>query len=155
MKNNAKDPRDVISWAWKAPGPLSPSEVGHPLGGTSYTLCLIDSRDGAQTLLMSASTPPDGLCDGEPCWTSVRRGWRYLDRGLSADGLLRIFLHPSLTRKGRIALKGKGGDLALPRFPLVPPVTVRLQRSDGPQCWEATFATPAESTNAVFRARAD
>jgi hypothetical protein len=155
VKNNAKDPRDVINWAWKAPGPLAPSDVGSPLAGTSYTLCLIDARDAAPTLLMSASTPPDGLCDGQPCWTSVPRGFRYRDKGPTAEGLVKIFLHPSLTRKGRIALKGRGGELALPGFPLVPPVTVRLVRSDGPQCWEATFTTPAESTNAVFRARSE
>lgn len=155
VKNNAKDPRDVLRWTWKGSGPLSPSDVGRPLSGTSYTICLIDFRDSAPTLLLSSSTPADGLCDGTPCWTLGRRGFRYADRARTADGLARILLHPTLTRKGRIALKGRGGDLDLPTFPLVPPVIVRLLRSDGPQCWEATFPRPTDNDDAVFSARSE
>jgi cysteine-rich repeat protein len=151
VKNTDNDPRDALTWRWKAPGPLSPADIGQPLAGTDYTLCLIDFRASAPTLVASSSTSSDGLCDGAPCWTSGRRGYRYKDRAPNADGLLRMFLRPTLTERGRIVVKGTGGGL----FPLVPPVTVRVLRNDGSHCWEADFTAPVKSTGTIFKARSE
>ena len=41
-------------------------------------------------------------------------------------------------------------------FPeLVPPVVVRMVRSDGPQCWEARYSRPIADLATLFKARSD
>ena len=50
-------------------------------------------------------------------------------------------------------MKGRGGNLRVPSLPLKPPVTVRLVRSDGGACWEATYGVPTRNDATQFRAR--
>lgn len=52
-------------------------------------------------------------------------------------------------------MKGKGIDLALPPLPLVPPITVRLVRSDSPACWEATYTTPIKNDAEQLKAKSN
>jgi len=70
---------------------------------------------------------------------------------LSPDGLSTIIFRPG--RAGRIVVKGRGANLALPPLPLTTPVSVQLRRVDGGPCWESTIEAPLVNSATRFRGR--
>lgn len=154
MVNKTDDTRDALTWKW-GQGNLLPSELGNPVEGTNYALCIYDEVDMEATLAMQIHAPAGALCSGMRCWSSSRGGFTWSDRGGSSHGLRSLVIKssPSLG-KGKIVLKAKGRNLPLPT-PASPTAlmeqTVRLQvqlvNSLG-VCWGASFTTPA-SRNTV------
>jgi serine/threonine protein kinase len=64
----------------------------------------------------------------------------YKNKDATPDGMLSMGFRSGAPVK--LKAKGKGANLVMPFPELVPPVVVRMVRSDGPQCWEARYSRP-------------
>lgn len=153
LKSNADPAKEKLSWKWVSAAQVDKIDYGTPLTGTSLTLCLIDQRNAGPTLELSATVPPGGLCGGVACWRESATKLDYADKAASQHGIQKVQLKAGAAGKARIAVKGGGVHLGAPGVPLTIPVTARLIRSDGPQCWEATFTSPSRNEMGQFKAK--
>ena len=96
-------------------------------------------------------------CGTRPCWSVIPgRKLRYSDNDLTPDGVQKTQAQPGGPGRGKIQVKGKGANLAVPALGLATPVTVRLVRSGGPACWESTYETNViTNTPDTFKAKSD
>ena len=147
--------QDRVTWAWAAGIPLAKTDFGAPTSGvTGYVLCLYSPTGSASRGLLHVA----GGCPGGECWVDVRRGFRYVYVATNQppDRTLRVRLSAAGLHGATIAADGKGSAVTLPSLPLSLPVRVRLARTDGGGCWEATYGTRISANTATrFRARAD
>jgi len=145
LRNVRRDARDRLEWKWASgPGLL---DLGGTPTASDYLICVY-ADDG---LVLSALAPQDASCAGKPCWKATTHRLRYRNKALTPDGLSTIVLRTG--KAGRIIVKGKGSNLALPTLPLTAPVSVQLWRTDGDSCWESTIATPLANSSTRFRGR--
>jgi hypothetical protein len=136
IKRGTNGKPDSLSWKWPRGAATDVADFGSPTRSTSYELCLADAAGTAIAQVVS----PGLFCHLRPCWTSLGdRGYRFRDRDGSQHGIRQIVLRSGADGRAAITLKAKG-DLALPPMPLVLPLTVRLQASNG-ECWADTFST--------------
>lgn len=144
--------KNGLTWKWISSGTTTKADFGSPTTTTAYALCLYD----AGGLQLAAAAPAGGTCGTKPCWTDVATGYRYADTELTPDGLRRVTLTAGGAGHGRLAVRGKGMELAVPTLPLAVPVRVQVRRSDDSMCWEATFSGTATRNDARrFQARSD
>jgi len=152
IKDRPDDTKDLFGWKWRSGGPTAKADFGSPTATTDYAVCVYDQSSADPTLRLAATAPAGGVCAGRSCWKETSSGFRYADRELAPDGLATIRLKGGAAGTGRITVKGRGAQLQPPNLPLVPPVTVQLQRRDSGACWMATFSTPATNTPEQFKA---
>lgn len=140
--------RDSLRWRWKSQTPVELDELGAPETITDVSICVYDG----DTLLMSSTIPGGQTCEnGQPCWSRANRQARFRDGEGRFDGLTSMLFKEGT--KGNILLKGAGEGLGLTGLQPVSPVKVRLGRSDGTPCWEATFDRPMRDTANLYQAR--
>jgi len=152
-RNPLEASKDVFGWKLASASDVSLGDFGSPLTATDVTLCLID---GAGVLRMSLSAPAAGLCAGKACWMGKSSGYKYGDKDATPDGVTGLSLKPGVAGKAKMQVKGKGSLLAMPALPFASlPITARLVRSDGPQCWEARFAQPLKNDAGAFKAKSE
>jgi CSLREA domain-containing protein len=155
LKQGSDDTRDVVSWKWRSSGLVAKADFGAPTVTTDFAICLYETSVAGETLRLEATAPAGGVCAGRSCWKETSSGFGYADRELTPQGLATVRLKAGSPGAGRIAIKGRGANLALPGLPLTAPVIVQLQRRDGAPCWGAMFSAPETDTSAAFRAKAD
>jgi cysteine-rich repeat protein len=147
LKDGSPDTKDLLVWKWRAGPDVAAGLLGNPVAGpTSYTLCVYDAG-GAPPLALSATAPAAGTCAGRPCWKALGfLGFKYGDKDLSPDGLLKLTIKSGGGGKANVTLKGKGSRLDMPELPLAqsPRVTAQLRASDG-ICFETVHGAPALS----------
>jgi len=135
----------VMVWHWKKGTATSAADLGTPTAAaTGYALCVYDAVGGVPALRLGASLPGGALCRSKACWKVLASGAiKYADRDGNAHGVTGLLFKPGA--QPSFTLKGKGGNLALPPFPLAqqPAVTLQLKRTDAPLCWESVFTAPA------------
>lgn len=104
---------------------LAQTDMGNPLGaaeggtGTEFALCVYDhlgALAGAARVARAGA-----LCGALPCWKPIGRapndpqgpgtGYRYKDRDLAADGVLKILYKGGAAGKSKVILVGKGSNL--------------------------------------------
>jgi len=144
IRDDASDDRDLFVWKWLKGDAAGLPELGDPINGTGYSLCLYDRTGGATSLAYRAELPSGGACGAKPCWKSLgSKGFRYKDVDLTPDGLLVGVLRTGGAGAARILIKGRGEPLDPPALPLVvdPQITVQLKSSDG-TCWGASHDAP-------------
>ena len=154
MRNRPADDLDQLTWKWGSGTTTAKADFGNPLSTTTYRLCVYDVAGGAPGLRMSAAAPAAAVCRGKPCWRQRATGFKYTNRTLSPDGLLKVVLKAGGPGAAKIVVKGKGVHLALPALPVSPPVTIQLQATNG-ICWDAVFSTVLANNSATFRAKSD
>jgi len=144
---------DRITWKWKSGQATSPADVGDPVAGDSYTLCLYASFTGNSTRV---SVLGASACGAAPCWASLPSGgFRYVDKKTFSEGARKLVLKPGADGEARIVVKGKGTRLRDPLLPIQTPVVVQLVSSTG-TCWGTVFDTGVTTnTPTEFVARAD
>jgi hypothetical protein len=123
---------------------------------TDLALCVLDANGP----LLSLQAPAGGACLGKPCWLRdlVHGKVRYTDKEGTPDGINKLQAKSGAAGKGKLILKGKGANLAMPTLGLTLPVTARIVRSDGPGCWESRFSIDANvyrNDPTQFRAKSD
>jgi cysteine-rich repeat protein len=133
-----EDPSGALKWKFKSTAPAGVEDLGDPTGSTSYTLCVLDESGATPSLVLAASAPAGGTCDGRPCWRSAGTGFVYSssDEGPGRLGKVKVKAGPGGTT---LLVKGKGKRLRLGRLPFVPPVRVMLRKSDGGVGYGADF----------------
>jgi uncharacterized delta-60 repeat protein len=122
--------RGNLSARWKVDGDVPLSAFGDPLGASGYVLCILPDMgylvgDVNGILPLAGGT----LCSGKPCWRGLSKGFLNREYGVTR-------LTAGTAGRGRIAVNG-GVKYGLSLSTL--PVTLRLDRIDGPECWEASF----------------
>ena len=133
-----------MKWKWLAGTATSYADFGSPLGTTDYAFCLYD----ANGLALAAIVPANEAWKGGPT------GFKYKSKTGTHDGVTQIQLRTGGDGKARIAVQGKGIDLATVAA-LEQPLRIQLQNSDGP-CWEAVYsAPPRKHVAGIFSDRAD
>ena len=157
LKDRSPDNRDLVGWKWGRGAATLKADFGDPLTTTDYALCVYDEASGTPTLKLSAMIPAAGMCGTRPCWQSTKRGFRYLDKAGTADGIVSVTLKEGFEGSAQIAAKGLGLGVDMPVLPLQqdPRVIVQL-RNDLGICWDAEFGPPASTTTSIqFRDRSD
>ncbi|MDX2168908.1 MAG: hypothetical protein SF182_17685, partial [Deltaproteobacteria bacterium] len=150
LKDNGDDSRDHVLWKWLL-GDTPLSAFGAPTSATSYGLCVYDDAFGSYRAVMNAEISPVAG------WTPFPRGFTYLDKTRSRQGVQKLHLLQGAGTKSKVLFVGHGAALNLPlpgtALPLwqTSQVVVQLSNSDG-ECWQSTFAAPARRNQpGVFR----
>lgn len=140
--------RDSLRWRWKSETPVELDELGAPESLTDVSVCVYD----ADSLLLSASIPAAATCnEGTPCWTRNAQQALFRDRQGRFDGLRSLRLREG--SRGNLFVKGAGAGLGIAGLQPMLPLTVRLVRSEGTPCWEATFDLPSRNSATMFQSR--
>jgi 6-phosphogluconolactonase (cycloisomerase 2 family) len=148
LKDQRNDGKDQLVWKWAGLG-IDVAQFGDPLTATDYTFCLYDD----QGLLLSAAAPAGRLCDGKPCWTARRDGFRYRDRDKGLDGLAEVTLAAEDDGHARITVVGRGPNLGLPSLPLADDTFVAQLVAGNGACFEGqlqAFRNDGKVVEAVF-----
>jgi hypothetical protein len=93
---------------------VAQNQFGDPVAGsTSYTVCVYDGANQLKGEYVVARAGDS--CDGTPCWSPISdQGYRYKDRSLTSDGVLRIVMRGGDAGKGTVKVVGKNDASTLP-----------------------------------------
>ncbi len=147
LKDKADDTKDLLVWKWLK-GNLAYGDIGAPGSVTGFTACIYSN--GA--LVSFGSVPAVGP------WTANTTSFKYKDKTGASSGFTQLQLKSNPTPgKGKIILKGKGLNLAMPSTAgLASPVRVELHRTDSTICWAANYSAPFIKQDAEqFKDKAD
>lgn len=152
LRDSEDGRRDRLLWKWRGASAGVTGDLGDPTSTTSYGLCLY--AGSTPTLLGEWEIPSGADCPG--CWRSRRRGFVFRSDG-ATDGMRKVVLRSDpLRARAQFKIYGKGIKLPLPPLPLTQPVLVQLIKSEGNECWEATYGAPArKNTSSEFLDVAD
>jgi hypothetical protein len=128
-----------VTFTWS--NPILIAYLVNPLATTDYTLCAFDVSTLAPALLLKATAPGGGTCDGKPCWKATKDTFMYRDRDRTPDGLSAVTFKSTLGKGTSITVKGKGPNLSLPpSFAGVSDVLVQVQSNEVvPVCYGAQY----------------
>ncbi len=147
VKENVPGRERLVAKFLKGPA-LAQIDMGNPLdvtqggSGTEYALCIYDdSGDLAGGVEVDRA---GDLCDGKLCWKSIGKapndpsgpgaGYRYKDKALASDGVLKVLYKGGDAGKSKALLVGKGSSLppgVAAALQASEQVTVQLRSSDG------------------------
>ena len=148
LRDSSSPASDTLTWKLSNADATSLAELGDPVGGDDYRLCIYDAAAVAQPRLSAAA--PAGSS-----WKASASGVTYRSSSGAPAGLRIAKLKPGAAGKTKVLVKGKGAFLAVPPLGgVVPPVTVQLRNAAG-TCWGASFSTPDSSSPGLFKARSD
>jgi len=134
--------REIASWRWRSNATIPLADFGNPSTTSSYSLCIY--AGASPTLVMELRAPAGGVCNGgKPCWKSRGvKGWRYRDLDKTPDGVTRLVLRTKPQHLADLVLRARGPNIPFPALPLAQPVLAQLVKSDGPECWQASYSPP-------------
>jgi cysteine-rich repeat protein len=159
VKDGDTAKKDKIIWKWLKGPQTDHADFGDPSSSDDYLLCVYDRSAGSPSVALAARLPFGGVCNGKPCWKQLGRetapkGYRYLDRDLTPNGIQKLKLGPGDAGKAKLLLVGKGGSLPLPGpvgvdkyFNQDGDVSVQLSRGSAAPCWETVFPAAATKRN--------
>jgi hypothetical protein len=139
IKDNADGKKDSLRWTWAKGSATTLTELGDPVDGDAYFLCVYDGAGRVS----STTLPAGGTCAKKPCWAAKKNVFTYRDTLLTPDGALTAKLTAGAAGKASVAVFAKGVNLETPAIAsLTGPVRVQLQRADGGICFESVFGAP-------------
>ncbi len=155
IKKGSDASKDRLLWKWGKGAATAKGDFGIPTETTDYELCLYDGND---RLLLGARAPKGDVCrtnEIRNCWEENAKGFRYVDRDLTPDGLQQMSLKAGSAGKAQILVRGRGNNLQAPPLSIMNlPVRVQLVNGGG-ACWEATFSATFQNTAERFKAKSD
>ena len=157
LKHKLPDTGDLVIWNWTKGKATLKADFGDPLTDTSYMLCVYEETGGVSNLRVTAHIPAGDTCTGRPCWKMSTRGFTYLDKEATPQGVIKLALKEGYDGIAKIALKAKGANIDMPGLPLAENarVTVQLKSGSG-LCWDAEYSAPALKNDQVqFRDKSD
>jgi hypothetical protein len=164
VKNSPSNTKDKVIWKYLKGPATTVADFDDPTGGSpDYTLCVYDESGDAPSLAFDSTAPGGGTCKNDkPCWTSmgaVPNGYKYTDKLLTPDGILKMTLRSGSANRSKIILTAKGFLLGLPSpatagqlFHQDSAVTVQLVQ-DGGDCWGASFSSAVANSVDQFKAK--
>lgn len=164
VKDSTRNSKDKVIWKFLKGPATTIGDFDDPTSGSpDYTLCVYDESAGVPSLAFDATAPGGGIChSGKPCWTppgGEPSGYKYSDKLLSPDGILKMILRAGSAGRSKIVLTGKGSGLGLPDpasedqfFQQDSAVTVQLIQDDG-DCWGASFSSATKNEVDQFKAK--
>jgi len=133
------------------------SQFGNPISGTTaYAVCIYDAANqlaGEYTVDRAGDT-----CDGKPCWAAISdKGYKYSDKGTTADGILKMKLSGGAAGKGKIKVLGKNSSSNLPTGVAAllqnqTSATVQVLTSDA-SCFGVGLSEVKKADGTVFNAK--
>lgn len=156
IKTGLTTERNLLAWKWLHGDATAAAELGDPVGGDDYALCVYAGPLVESTLLLRSAAPGGATCGATPCWKGLgtpvgAKGFRYDDRRRPPAALRSVLLKPGGTGAAKAIVKGAG--LPLPTLPLTPPLTVQLH-GPGRSCWEARYPASGITRNDVRQLKA-
>jgi hypothetical protein len=147
--------KDLVTWKWRTTGNIDVADFGDPLNFTDYSFCVY--AGAPPTRIMELKAPAGGTCGTKPCWKSRgAKGFRYKDKDRTPSGIVRLVLRTSVAPLSDIVIRARGPLVPVPPLNLTQPVIAQLVKSNGPECWEATYSAPAmRNTAEVFKDKND
>jgi hypothetical protein len=132
LRNGASAAKDLVKWKIARGGQTAEADLGDPVGGEVILgICLYDTSATPQPLL-AAIVPAGGTCNGKPCWKTLATvGYRYKNKAGTADGVTDVKLRANASGELALAVRGKGGALAMPPLGLVTPAFGSASKNDG------------------------
>lgn len=157
LKDRLPNKGDSLAWKWTKGQATLKVDFGDPTTSTNYVLCIYDHAAGIPNRALTAQIPAGGTCGGRPCWRATTRGFKYVDKTASQDGILSLTLKEGLEGAPAIGIKGKGGNLDMPTLPLAQDTSVVVQiKNNAGFCWEAEYSAPAlKNTEIELRDKSD
>jgi hypothetical protein len=150
LTNKTADARDRASFTWGRGAALSLTDLGTPAADTPWDLCLFDRAGDVDRLVL------DARAAGGSGWKKRgTKAFRYRRKDGVPDGLTAVDLRSGAAGKAEASAAGKGAALALPAFPLVPPLTAELQAGNAGTCVTATFPAPQKNTGTRLKAKGE
>jgi len=147
LKDKGEDKKKLV-WKWLKGDATALEDFGDPTTSTTYTLCIYDETNDVPSLSLTAAVPPGGICDGDPCWSTIGAGFKYKDSAAVNGGIKNLLLKFGEAGKAKIIAKGIGAQLALPGLPLAQDTTVVVQlKNQLGTCWEARYSAPASAND--------
>lgn len=163
LRKGATAAHDRVLFTWSDPDPGDgAASFGNPTTTTDFALCLHQPTldpDLPAIPVGELAVAGGDLCDGRPCWTAVRDGFRRSDSAArTVGGAPRVSLRAAADGGTRLVVRGAGVALDLPESLDVPGLRVQLvardhATGDDMVCWEATFAEPTRRNARRFAAR--
>lgn len=147
INNNSTNAKDKLVWKWIKGQNTSQAEFGDEVMGTAnIALCVYDNGALAGSALVAPGTG----------WSTIStKGWKFLDKNGTQDGVQKIILKASTSGKSKALVKGKGGNLPDMATPFTGPVTVQLVNSQSGICWGSVFNAPfSKNITAKFKDKA-
>jgi cysteine-rich repeat protein len=140
-----KSKRPTLSWKWSKGEATALTDLGDPVHGDEYSLCIYDE---SPSTLFAVSVPPG------PSWRAAgRRGFRYKDKLGMVGGVTTVDLQAGAAGKAKVSMSAAGSNLRPPAVALRVPLTVQL-RGHG-ECWGARYGSTGvkRSTASEFLAK--
>lgn len=143
------DQKDLTTWRWRTQGSIFLSELGDPVNTTTYSLCIYSGV--SPTRIMEMRAPAGGTCPvGKPCWKSKgAKGFKYNDKDATPNGIKRLRLRTTPPALADIVVRARGLNVPIAGLPLSGTVIAQLVKSDGPECWQSTYSSPARKSSAT------
>jgi calcineurin-like phosphoesterase family protein/purple acid phosphatase-like protein len=129
---------------WRRKGVFSPSFPGTPDAQTDLAICIYDQAG----LLLGSALPHGADMPSGATWTDIGQGFRYLNPTSSIGGYRRV----QLRYGNAVDVRGKGAALAVPTFPVTPPVVAQIVNLDNDHCEGSLFTSLDVNTAARVRA---
>lgn len=138
-------------WTWAKGQSVLPADLGNPTDATSYTLCVYDSKNGYSDLVLDFFVPAGTN------WTATRKGFKYVDKSGTADGVQMVKLNRGDDGKARVTFAARGNAMNLPRAqPEQDDMMVAQLWNSAGSCWTSEFTAPASKRKSnVFADYAD
>jgi hypothetical protein len=146
IKQSVPGHEKLVAKLLKGPA-LSQTDLGNPLAapqggsGTAYSLCIYADTGLAGSVRVDRA---GDLCDGKPCWKPLGhapndprgpgKGYKFLDRGLTSDGVAKLLYSGGAAGKSKVVLTGKGSNLPAglaAALQLTQHAVLQLRSSDG------------------------
>ncbi len=143
LKNNGGS-KDRLKFLLKKLEATSLADFGDPTIDTKYSWCLYEQ----DLLIQEARTQPGAN------WSARGKGFKYKDKSMSPDGLMKVTLNAGESGKAKLTLGGKGPKLHNPTTPLNEPVTGQLINSEG-MCWDAEFSGAKKNDAGQYNAKGE
>ncbi|HLY36477.1 MAG TPA: hypothetical protein VKU61_00475 [Candidatus Binatia bacterium] len=150
VRNRTDAARDTLAWKWTRGAATTLPELGDPLAGTDYRLCIYDTS-GVPVLFYESSVPAGAS------WSPAgSTGFRYRSKDGLPEGTTAATLRSGPAGAAKASLKGQDAHLGPPVLPLPLPARVQLQSSGG-TCFEATYSNAGVGVNnaRAFKGRSD
>ena len=145
IKDNTTNSKDKLTWKWIKGQSTTQAEFGDPTSTASIALCVYDNTGLVGETLVAPGAN----------WSVVStKGWKFLDKSGSQDGIQKVVLSGSTDNKAKALMKGKGINLPDIAPALTLPVTVQMVNSESGLCWQSVFNAAIKNQTGQFKAKA-